>query len=606
MPKIQIVGESSKFDLDDVKDSVIYLGKKYYWKHDEVHLVRISIGNKKYKLYRKESPLVIETIDGYALLSNTIKTRDGFYVPKDSHFLVKLENGEYSTKHWAVQVRGKWYAVTDPLLVQTVDGGHTLKELAIKLDENYYGKDAYCDEAFSTVVKIDKSFFRLGDTRLAVRWNSTTNSREEYRIPPRGSDTSGSKYSNSVFNGFRDESNPDLGRLAPLALAKSESLVPCPGLGGLLVLAEELPILEEQIASITEVQRTRDTEKVREKLNKSFGDYDVTENSAKVIDKNYQTWPGKHQLFGNMGEPILSVGLKSSGGIGYTFGVEIETSAGLLPRKTVDHYGILAVGDRSIGSAEYVTPPLHGDAGFSYLKEVMGHLKEATLVDDRCSIHVHVGSSPGTTLNDHKIQFNRMFAVAMIKLGCLVEESLYKILPTSRNPYNKYCHSIQRYSDISLENWKEYLGTFVFGPHENFDKAIDMKSYEYGKENRNKETHAGNWCEARYKWLNLVRAYTSCSSPTVEFRIWSPTTNYDKVRCYVLLSLAMAEMANNHAQEIINSTEPITIRDVVNTVYSKNKQSKIRAELNDFITKRELAFNRKIVYTKTTPDKIKK
>lgn len=74
------------------------------------------------------------------------------------------------------------------------------------------------------------------------------------------------------------------------------------------------------------------------------GDYVYNLNKSNFIGSNY----------------------KGTGGIGYTFGVEIETNKGVIPLEVARSLPVDCVGDRSIGALEYVTGVLSGDEGMSY------------------------------------------------------------------------------------------------------------------------------------------------------------------------------------------------------------------------------------------------
>ena len=238
----------------------------------------------------------------------------------------------------------------------------------------------------------------------------------------------------------------------------------------------------------------------------------------------------------------------STGGVGYTFGVELETSYGLLPKPLVEKNGCKAVGDRSIGALEYVTKPLHGDAGMKSLMDLVSDLGKFTHVDSRCGLHVHVGGSKDTD----SPAFNRAFSVYAIKLGLMVQDEMFSIMPPHRLENKNrdgvpYCGRIDEgFASISMKNWKEALGMYVYGR-------------PFSDEN-NSRTRLFRWTPSRYRWLNLVNcnsdnggrsdAGSNSAFKTIEFRIFEGTLNAVDIQSFVLLSLAFTKFVDCHQRLI--------------------------------------------------------
>src|SRR5690606_38373707 len=87
-------------------------------------------------------------------------------------------------------------------------------------------------------------------------------------------------------------------------------------------------------------------------------------------------------------------------GIRSTFGVEIETISGSFSDSEVEDLNLKAVHDGSLRDAdgsgpwgkEYVTGVLKGDSGFEHMHKITKTIAEKCTIDERASIHVHVGS----------------------------------------------------------------------------------------------------------------------------------------------------------------------------------------------------------------------
>jgi hypothetical protein len=593
MGNIRIVGEASLYDYEVVKDSVIQLGGLWYWKHSP-ELVKVTIDGKK-RLYRKESVLICYTLSRtYQLKRDCYEIAPNIWVGKKDPDTIKLEDGTYTHTSWVVDINGKRYLKSDERLIRTVNGNFTLKELCVQLAPEY-GKEVFTENT-PELTQLEDGYYFTKDLR-EVTYLEDGIQQFKYMSKKQMLKAGENRYMNGVFARFKDRSNPQLDRVE-CCWADRNSVVPVSNFGHYVLRGMEAEI-EAAVIEIQARESAKLTESARNKCNTNFSDKDEVENIAKKIDPNYRIWGGKERLFGDIGEPVLSKQFNLTGGLGYGFGVEVETSAGVIPKDIAYSMGFAAVGDRSIGSAEYVTPVLQGNKGINYIKKLAEICAAHTFVDDRCAIHVHVGSPPVVGASNWTLKFDRRFAMASIKLGCLIEEDLYKMLPKSRNPYNRHCHSIMRYRNINEDNWKHYLAAFVFGPEENWGDRLNFNNYMYGTGSFTKESRLATWCGGRYKWLNLVRAYSQCSSRTIEFRIFSPSVNYDKIYNYILISLAFTYVADNYFNEVMAGD--VNLLHMIELAYSKHPE--LIDRLKSFITSRTEKFKR-VVYTKTKPDQI--
>ena len=595
MGKIKIVGHTGTFDYETVVELVIKLKDEFYFKSDTDNLVKIKVDGKT-KLYRKANPLICYTLNKtYNLKSNCHKLANEIFLEKSHPDTVKLIDGAYTHISFVVNINGIYYLKSDERITKLYNGGYGLKENSTLLSSKYYGNNIYIVPSEEhTAVTLTYELILQEDARKITFLDE--HGIQQFSTLHRK--IIGGNYVNNVFAGFKDRTNPQLDRIET-AYAKSSEIISV-GFMGYFVLRGMEAVLEQQCLEISLLSATKSTETIRAKINSKFSDLDETENKAKIISTDYRIWGGKEHLFGNSDKHVISKKFDKLGGLGYAFGVEIETSAGIIPSKYGNEVGFLAVGDRSIGSAEYVTSVLQGNKGLEHVEAIMQLVKEHTLVDDRCSIHVHVGSPITNGATNWDVNFNTNFAMAAIKLGCDIEEDLYRILPKSRHPYNRHCHSIQRFRNVNQDNIRNYLAAYVFGPQESWGSNLNFNNYIYGASEYNKRSKLSNWCGGRYKWLNLVRAYSSCSSPTIEYRIFSPTTNFDKVYNYILLSLAITHVANTAQAWVMK--EKRSLIDVIKLAFKKSPL--IADMLINFIEERTILFSRKVVYTLITPDRI--
>lgn len=280
----------------------------------------------------------------------------------------------------------------------------------------------------------------------------------------------------------------------------------------------------------------------------------------------------------------ISPTLSGSGGIGYTFGVELETSLGLLPRELCKSLDLNAVGDRSIGALEYVTEPLHGTYGMAKLMSQVEWISKYCAVDDSCGVHVHVGGADGAETPI----FNRAFSVYSIMLGTQIEKELFSLMPDNRMDRRNssglpYCGSILEFSDTNMTNGRKMLSKFVFGHDEGFD-GDDFKSTGVVPDNSSYEL--SRWASTRYKWLNLINCNTNNSNRrngggfvTIEFRAFNGTLNQDDIRAFVLISLSFVRFVENNRRMIERGG--VKLKDILESSLNGNNISFMKSWIKD-------------------------
>ena len=194
-------------------------------------------------------------------------------------------------------------------------------------------------------------------------------------------------------------------------------------------------------------------------------------------------------------------------------------------------------------------------------------MQSSILQNNRCSTHIHIGGQHSGNLHTDSPHFNRRFSAYAIKLGAQVEDSLRKLLPVSRDPRsNRYCASIKKYGKYSIKNKKDFdklVANYVF------DSSNLSKS-------NNTKTSVNRWTPSRYKWLNLVNCNTDNghrrngdSFQTIEFRIFPPTTNPEKLHLWILICQAFVWFVENRQKDIEKGG--VTIQQVIQEAYKGRK-----------------------------------
>jgi hypothetical protein len=270
--------------------------------------------------------------------------------------------------------------------------------------------------------------------------------------------------------------------------------------------------------------------------------------------------------------PKISPTRKKTAGLGYTFGLEIETAMGHVDLSALN---VSVTGDGSITGNEYVTSPLHGDSGIRDLKLITEAMTRCMLVDDTCSVHVHVGGADGADTP----KFNRMFSAAALRLGQMLEGELMSMVPDCRKRLEnsqgiRFLNTIQSAlgnNIVDMHNAKEMVARYVFSVN------------RFSRDNSSR-ANIGRWNLARYRWLNLINCNTRNESEyragrdsrgfkTIEFRLWPPATDMHHIYTYVMISMAFVWFVENRQSRIWKENS-LTLHDVVSEATRRNSKIK--------------------------------
>lgn len=248
-----------------------------------------------------------------------------------------------------------------------------------------------------------------------------------------------------------------------------------------------------------------------------------------------------------------------SNGIENSFGVEIETIRG-----NIYEYSDLnckSVYDGSVSGNEYVTGVLKGDYGFNHLKKICDRINdESHEINSTCGIHVHIGGT-----------FNRRFTIMLLKLCYQIQEDIWIMLPPSRTS-NSFCKLIPTWaSEISFQNFREKLGRYIYG---SADDKLDR--------HRNKKCRHDHYASTRYRWVNINNFSTNSGKPTVEFRCHGASTNYEKIRNWTLMCMAIVRYAESNQRRIYSDVSTITLKEVIMSSLGDN----IGKQIYDYYLKR--------------------
>lgn len=273
--------------------------------------------------------------------------------------------------------------------------------------------------------------------------------------------------------------------------------------------------------------------------------YESKQYSTKFLDKYY-----------DFIKPLLN----------YSWGIEIETSRGKLSLKDCINNCLFPLRDGSISGIEYTTPPLRDYNDFYTLYEGLNRLKETDhKIDQYCSLHVHVGGVDEENIAN------------LYSLLLKLEKGIYSMFPktyikTSIFKRRDYNNPLQRLSVISNKEIFKYLseGSLSYGFYESHPRDRD-------------NSHKWNIGSVRYRHTNFIPYFFS-NNRTVEFRIHTPTLNFDKILLWMLFINSILEQSKSEK-------EPTSIRSMVKSLYN-NKVGDILSKYLDirkrWYTKRDM------------------
>lgn len=242
----------------------------------------------------------------------------------------------------------------------------------------------------------------------------------------------------------------------------------------------------------------------------------------------------------------------------YTFGLEFETSAGYIPEEELYRVGLIPLRDGSITGLEYSTIILGGNNGLNALKQQIEILKEYTIFDKECSLHIHFGSfnlSPQVLL-----RLNNLFAGSDI--------GLYSV---------QYAFNTSRYKD----NGKDYcLKNKTFDSFTRMYSALVGRPFYGDLFQPHPADTSGNrkWnITTRYKALNLINAICYDNAKTAEFRFLRPTYNFNKILIWLFVLGAYIKYAEDLKLRAIKN---ITLHRIIQSVYSTELANLLIRALN--------------------------
>lgn len=241
----------------------------------------------------------------------------------------------------------------------------------------------------------------------------------------------------------------------------------------------------------------------------------------------------------------------------YTFGIEIETTKGMIPKELTDELGVFPVRDGSISGLEYVTVPLNDKKGLYVLYNLLDYINTYTDHDFTCSMHIHVGGVPRT----------EEFCLAMFKMGAFIQEDFYELFPgykklndgTKRQCYTSPLSSflLSKIGNVTNDRIKNAFTNLVYvltGKYSDYAKYVpiaDIQSHPADPQERSKW-----YMKERYKWLNLIPLIFT-NKKTIEYRIFTTPDTPEKGLMFLSMILAVTDFTNSNQSVILKDSDSI-------------------------------------------------
>ena len=246
----------------------------------------------------------------------------------------------------------------------------------------------------------------------------------------------------------------------------------------------------------------------------------------------------------------------------YTIGLEFETSAGLIPEHLCFRDGLIPLRDGSISGLEYSTVVLQGETGINLLKQQLKTLREYTIFNKECSLHIHFGGYP--------LDKDAIFRLYQVCFDLQSNGELQRLLPpltfnTSKykSSGKDYCRNLNPYDSFE-DLYYSLVGERFFG---RFDQPHPADLDRDRKWN----------IATRYYWINFINMLCYKVNKTVEFRFLRPTYNLKKILVWIYIMNAILIFSE---KEVNNKKKGmISLRDIFHVVYDEELAKKLCLEL---------------------------
>lgn len=245
----------------------------------------------------------------------------------------------------------------------------------------------------------------------------------------------------------------------------------------------------------------------------------------------------------------------------YTFGLEFETSEGIIPENRIFEDGLIPLRDGSISGLEYSTVVLEGNEGLNLLSQQLKDLKKYTNFNKECSLHIHFGGFP--------LEKDSLFRLYRLCYRLQETGELSNLLPplTFRTSAYKssgkdYCKLLPCYESFE-DLYYSLVGVPYLGSLEQPHPCDPDRSRKWN-------------IHTRYYWVNFINSFCYKVNKTIEFRFLRPTFNRRKILVWMYIFNAILLYAEKKS---LYEVKRARLGTVIKAIYPRELAEKINLEM---------------------------
>jgi hypothetical protein len=286
----------------------------------------------------------------------------------------------------------------------------------------------------------------------------------------------------------------------------------------------------------------------------------------------------------------------------YTYGIEFETTKGIIPKRICNRLGLIPLRDGSIDGIEYATIPLSGKKGIQAIIDSCKELEKRTTYNDDCSLHIHIGGMPRT----------EAYILALSKVLCHVQEEMYEMFPFyTRGGFNlkkkdytaplPATHLLGRIDAIKDVKDKKEIDANFQHIFEFLSMGHRYRDYDYSlKKVVSHPSDPGGtskwYVKSRYRWVNMIPLLFG-NKKTIEFRIHTPTYDYNKILYFAIICASLIDLAEKSNTGILTNTyTDYSLTEIVYRYLAQfgDKYATLHSYINKYIQTRKSCMVRDI------------
>lgn len=236
--------------------------------------------------------------------------------------------------------------------------------------------------------------------------------------------------------------------------------------------------------------------------------------------ESFKIFNSKQEIQGEKKEHPISKYLR------YTYGFEFETSEGYIPEHICYRDGLIPLRDGSITGLEYSTIVMQGNEGICLLEQQLRTLRQYTIFDKECSLHIHFGGFPMDTeaiFNVYRVCKRLEGEIQQLVPQYTFKSSQYK---NSGKDYCKFLPPESTPGGRPYRSFNEFYEGLVGKRYEG--SLTDPHPSDPGRERKWQIT-------TRYFWVNFINIICYEVNKTIEFRLLRPSYNLEKITYWMYI-----------------------------------------------------------------------